>query len=120
MSSFELEVYNSIKEADKKIPLVSVLLSGRPRLIDDIYDKSSAVIAAWLPGTSGGQGILNAISGQYKFRPNSSRANTLSMTWPSNMNSLNNYPIYGPDGGVPKIADSRFPVGFGLSTDGNE
>jgi beta-glucosidase len=73
--------------------LVSVLLSGRPMLIDDILEPSAAFIAAWLPGTSGGQGILNAITGDYLIRPNgtSSRINTLSVDWPRGMVNIDNY-----------------------------
>ena len=48
---------------------------------------SQALIAAWLPGTSGGQGIVNAIVGQYQFRPNGQTdwRNTLSVDWPRTM-----------------------------------
>lgn len=67
--------------------MVSVLLTGRPVPITDIYDQSTAVIAAWLPGTSGGQGIVNLITGSYIARPGgvSNRKNSLSMDWPRNM-----------------------------------
>lgn len=56
-------------------------------LIDDIMEPSSAFIAAWWPGTSGGQGIINAITGDYLMRSNgtSSRTNTLSVDWPRSM-----------------------------------
>jgi hypothetical protein len=76
----------TLREQDKNIPLVSVLFSGRPLLIDDILSNSSAVIAAWLPGTSGGQGIVDAIVGNYIIKPSSaSTRNTLSMDWPTDM-----------------------------------
>lgn len=66
--------------------MISVLLSGRPMLINDLLNNSSAVIAAWLPGTSGGQGIVDAIVGDYVIRPKSSNTrNTLSMDWPADM-----------------------------------
>ncbi len=44
-------------------------------------------MAAWLPGTSGGQGVLDAITGDYVFRANgqNDRRNTLSMDWPKTM-----------------------------------
>jgi beta-glucosidase len=85
-AKFDKDVYTTLKEQDKNIPLVSVLLSGRPLLIDDILSSSDSVLAAWLPGTSGGQGIVNAISGSYLIRPKSaSTKNTLSMDWPRDM-----------------------------------
>lgn len=55
-------------------------------LIDNVLKESSAVLDAWLPGTSGGEGIINAITGKYKIRPNglSDRRNTLAFDWPKN------------------------------------
>lgn len=64
-----------------------MVLSGRPRILNDVYSDSSAVIAAWLPGTSGGQGIMNAITGDYVVRPGgaTNRKNSLSIDWPRDM-----------------------------------
>jgi len=85
-AKFDREVVTTLKEQDKNIPLVSVLLSGRPMLIDDLLSTSDSVLAAWLPGTSGGQGIVDAIVGNYVIRPKSSNSkNTLSMDWPRDM-----------------------------------
>ena len=42
--------------------MTSVILSGRPMLIDELDGVSNSILAAWLPGTSGGQGIVDAIS----------------------------------------------------------
>ncbi|MGA8182006.1 MAG: glycoside hydrolase family 3 protein, partial [Terriglobia bacterium] len=36
------------------VPVVVVLVSGRPMAIDDILPKADAFVAAWLPGTEGG------------------------------------------------------------------
>jgi beta-glucosidase len=58
-------------------------------LIDDILSNSNAVLAAWLPGTSGGQGVIDAIDGDYLLRPSSANTkNTLSMDWPKDMVNL--------------------------------
>lgn len=85
--TFDTNVINSIREVDKSIPLVTVLFSGRPMLVDSALNISSAFIAAWLPGTAGGQGVIDAIAGDYKLRPNgdADKTNTLSMDWPANM-----------------------------------
>ena len=95
------------------------MLTGRPVPIGNLYEQSSAVIAAWLPGTSGGQGIVDLISGAYVARPGGStnRKNSLSVDWPRNMKALEEFPIYGADGAIPKMSDIQFPVGFGLSTE---
>ena len=52
--------------------------------IDSILSESSAVLDAFLPGTSGGQGIIDAITGNYVIRPNgqSDTKNSLSFDWP--------------------------------------
>jgi hypothetical protein len=41
---------------------------------------------AFLPGTSGGQGIIDALTGAYILRPNgqSDLRNSLSFDWPKN------------------------------------
>jgi beta-glucosidase len=98
--------------------MVSVLLSGRPMIVNDLLNESSAFISAFLPGTSGGQGIVDAIFGSYIFRPNgaSSGANTLSFDWPRSMESLKSFPYYGADGEIPTISDPLFKVGYGLSS----
>jgi hypothetical protein len=43
-------------------------------------------VQAFLPGTSGGQGIVDALTGVYNFRPNgqNDQRNTLSFNWPKN------------------------------------
>ena len=62
---------------------MSVILSGRPLIIEELLSISDATIAAWLPGTSGGQGIVDAIVGDYLMKPKSyPQKNTLSMDWP--------------------------------------
>lgn len=83
---FDEEVIAHIREEDKNIPMVTVLLAGRPMFIDKILADSTAVIHAFLPGTSGGQGIVNAIVGEYIIRPNgaSDPRNSLSFDWPRN------------------------------------
>ncbi len=43
------------------IPVVVVLVSGRPMILGDVLDQASAVVAAWLPGTEG-QGVADGSS----------------------------------------------------------
>ena len=47
-------------------PVVTVLLSGRPLVLNSALTDSSAFVAAWLPGTEG-QGVADVIFGDYKF-----------------------------------------------------
>ena len=87
-------------------------------IINDILTESSAFISAFLPGTSGGQGIVDGIFGGYVFRPNGAKdgANSLSFDWPKDMDQLKEFPYYAADGEIPKISDPLFKVGYGLST----
>jgi hypothetical protein len=54
--------------------------------IDKILADSNALLHAFLPGTSGGQGIVDVLIGAYRLRPNgqSDLRNTLSFDWPKN------------------------------------
>jgi hypothetical protein len=35
------------------LPLVVILISGRPMILDRVLEHCDAMIAAWLPGTEG-------------------------------------------------------------------
>lgn len=59
----------------KDIPVIMVLLSGRPLTIADYVDQFDAIVAAWLPGTEG-DGVADVLLGDYDF------TGTLTYTWP--------------------------------------
>jgi beta-glucosidase len=84
------------------IPLVVILISGRPVIIGDVLDKADALIAAWLPGTEG-QGVADVLFGDYK------PTGKLSYTWPKSMDQI---PL-----GVanPDPDKALFPYRFGLT-----
>jgi beta-glucosidase len=83
------------------IPVVVVLLSGRPMMLDGVLDKADAFIAAWLPGTEG-QGVADVLFGDYK------PTGKLSCSWPRSMAQI---PINWGD----KNYDPLFKYGYGLS-----
>ena len=45
------------------IPVLVVLISGRPLVIDEILPLADAVVAAWLPGTEG-DGVADVLEPQ--------------------------------------------------------
>lgn len=83
------------------IPVVVVLLSGRPMIIDSVLDKADAFVAAWLPGTEG-QGVADVLFGDYN------PTGKLSCSWPRSMAQI---PINWGD----KNYDPLFKYGYGLS-----
>ena len=87
------------------VPVVLVVVSGRPLIITDEIDNISAVVATWLPGTEG-DGIAEVFFGDYDF------VGKLSFSWPANMGQIRN----GFVGDNPNVL---FPFGHGLSYQDN-
>jgi beta-glucosidase len=83
------------------IPVVVVLLSGRPLIVDQSLARADAFVAAWLPGTEG-QGVADVLFGDYK------PTGKLSFSWPRSMSQI---PINMGD----RNYDPLFKYGFGLS-----
>ena len=98
LSEENKKLISNLKGAN--IPIITVLISGRPIIINDELNDSDAFIAAWLPGTEGG-GISDILFGDY------SPTGKLSYTWP---NSVDQIPINMNDYRKP-----LFPYGFGLT-----
>ncbi|HET8654115.1 MAG TPA: glycoside hydrolase family 3 N-terminal domain-containing protein [Longimicrobiaceae bacterium] len=83
------------------VPVVVVLVSGRPMILGDALTKADAFVAAWLPGTEG-EGVADVLFGDYK------PTGKLSYTWPRSMAQI---PINVGD----ENYDPLFPYGFGLT-----
>jgi beta-glucosidase len=95
----DLAAIENMKRAG--IPVVVVLMSGRPMMIDRALEQADAFIAAWLPGTEG-QGVADVLFGDYK------PTGKLSVSWPRSVAQI---PINVGD----KTYDPLFKYGFGLS-----
>jgi len=83
------------------IPVVVILVSGRPMIVKDVLSQADAFIAAWLPGTEG-QGIADVLFGDYK------PTGKLSFSWPRSMAQL-------PVNINSRNYDPLFKYGFGLT-----
>jgi beta-glucosidase len=67
----------------KGVPVVTVLLSGRPVSANDLINRSDAFIAAWQPGTEA-QGIADLLFAKRKNRrPAYDFTGRLSFDWPA-------------------------------------
>jgi beta-glucosidase len=84
------------------IPLVVILLSGRPLILDPILHYCDALIAAWLPGTEG-QGVADVLFGDVQ------PSGLLSQTWPKAFSQI---PIHLGD----KKYDPLFAYGYGITS----
>jgi beta-glucosidase len=82
------------------VPVVTVLISGRPMILGDTLEKSDAFVAAWLPGSEG-QGVADVLFGDHN------PTGKLSFTWPRSMDQI---PVNVGD----EAYDPLFPYGFGL------
>jgi beta-glucosidase len=98
LSEEDIAVVEKMKQAG--LPLVVILISGRPLIIDKVIDKADAFVAAWLPGTEG-RGVTDVLFGDFKF------AGKLSFSWPRSMDQI---PINVGD----KDYDPLFKFGHGL------
>ena len=94
----QLAVISSVRAAH--VPIVLVLMTGRPILLGDVPEAADALVAAWLPGSEGA-GISDVLFGDYDFE------GKLPHSWPR---SLEQIPIN--EGDTPY--DPLFAYGFGL------
>ncbi len=97
----DVEAVRNLKKAG--VPVVVVLLSGRPLILGDVLDQSDALVAAWLPGSEG-QGVADVLFGDCK------PTGKLSRTWPRSMAQV---PL--TSNGDEAHYDPLFKYGFGLT-----
>jgi beta-glucosidase len=99
--TLSVEHENLIKtyhDAGKKV--VTILISGRPLLVNQQIEQSNAFVAAWLPGSEG-QGIAEVLFGDYGF------SGRLGFSWPKNAEQI---PIHMGDPDYKPL----FEYGYGL------
>jgi beta-glucosidase len=99
LSPEDVAAVAAVKKAG--IPVVVVLVSGRPLPLGDVATTADAIVAAWLPGSEG-QGLVDVLFGDYK------PTGKLSFTWPRT-----SAVGAAPTGQSSK--DPLFPFGFGLT-----
>ena len=98
LSPEDVAVVENMKRAG--IPVVVVLVSGRPLVIESVLQNADAVIAAWCPGSEG-EGVADVLFGDHK------PSGKLSFTWPSRESTT----FARSEAGYKTL----FPFGHGLS-----
>jgi beta-glucosidase len=99
LSDEDQEVVANAAAAD--VPVVTLLISGRPLIVDEVIAASDAFAAVWLPGSEG-DGIADVLFGEHAPK------GKLSFSWPR---TADQHPINVGD----EDYDPLFPFGYGLS-----
>jgi beta-glucosidase len=89
---------------DTGVPVLVVVLSGRPLVLGAVAEQADAILAAWLPGTEG-EGVADVLFGDV------APTGKLSFTWPRSTDQL---PLGHASAG---IANPLYSFGYGLSYD---
>jgi beta-glucosidase len=104
LSKLYPEDLQTIKNISSKgIPVVTIIISGRPLIVDQELAHSEAFITAWLPGSEG-QGVAEVLFGDFNFQ------GKLSHSWPQ----LSQPKMHENDKND-KSYQPLFPYGFGLN-----
>jgi len=101
LDTHDIEVVKNLKSAG--IPVVVLVISGRPLIVNEILTQMDALLASFLPGTEG-LGIADVLFGDYN------PTGKLSFSWPKSNDQLP-MNINMPEA----VYDPLFELGYGLS-----
>ena len=62
LPTVQLKLINEIKKTGKRI--VTLIFTGRPLELNEIKELSDAMMICWLPGTEGGHGVMDVLTGK--------------------------------------------------------
>ena len=86
----------SLQEQKKEaVPVVAIIIGGRPLAITEYMDLFDSIIMAWLPGTEG-EGIADVLFGKYDF------SGKLTYTWRENPADTNSKVLFEKGYGLSK------------------
>jgi beta-glucosidase len=82
-------------------PVITILFSGRPLAVPRLAEKSSALLAAWFPGSEAGHGLADILTG--KISPSAKTP----VSWPG---AIGQIPLFYAErnGGRPFAADMHY------------
>ena len=121
LPAVQIRLLNEIKKTGKKI--VTLVFTGRPLELMEVRELSDALMICWLPGTEGGHGILDVLTGKV------SPSGRLSASFPYTVGQEPlHYDVYptgrpkpenGPGPFTSRYLDCEngalYPFGYGLS-----
>lgn len=119
ISQIQQNLLNELRKLNKK--MVTILFNGRPLVLNQVAEKTEALLEVWFPGTEGANAITDVVFGEVN------PSGKLTMSFPQ---ATGQCPIYYNhyNTGRPHIEDIRFasryqdiptesyyPFGYGLS-----
>lgn len=94
-------------------PVVVVIVSGRPLVLNNILSEVAAILNCWTPGMMGGEAIAQILTGEFNPR------GKLTVSFPKSVGAVNSFYSEVASANFKKSIDSNnttfFPFGFGLS-----
>ena len=115
----QLALLRALRKASKK--LVTIVVAGRPLIMNEAMDLSDAVLYAWHPGTEGGSGLRDLVLGE------AVPSGKTAISFPRAIGQLPLFYNHKPTGRPPEPGkpyrstyvdvanDALIPFGFGLS-----
>jgi beta-glucosidase len=67
---------------EQGIPVVAVMITGRPLYVNEALNNADAFVVTWLPGSEGGNGLADVLVGDAQGQPRFDFSGTLPADWP--------------------------------------
>ena len=109
LGGVQLDLLKAVKELGK--PVVTVLIMGRPIVLEDVAANSDAVLLAWYPGTEGGTAVAETVFGL------NNPGGRLPVSFPRMEGAIPCYyhALRGRGNYVDCDGSAAYPFGYGLS-----
>ena len=107
----QLQLLHELKKTG--VPLIVVLINGKPLTVPWIKSNADAILEAWNPGMEGGRAVASILFGDY----NPSGKLTISFPYEVGQQPVfyNQLPGWHGNSYVEMTAEALFPFGFGMS-----
>ena len=109
-NGMDMKILQAAAKAGK--PVVTIMITGRPLILNEVCTYSDAVLQAWFGGEAAGTAIVDVLNGDYN------PSGHLTVTFPEKLGQLPMYYAKKPSSHRRYIdgnAKPLFPFGYGLS-----